>query len=249
MPTSAACSDGAKQAADLILLHHSLEALHRGILEGRRTFINVMKYIRMATSSNFGNMVSMAVANVFLPFLPMTSVQILLNNLLYDLSELALPTDEVDRTDLHAPQRWDLAGIKRYMLTFGPLSSLFDFITFGLLLFIAGAQEATFQSAWFIESIETQTLVVFIVRTARRPWESRPSRWLVLSTLVPVACAVALPFSPAAPALGFMPLAPWLLGAIFAIAAAYLCFAEALKQRLARRPFRSCVRVARLPWN
>lgn len=238
--------DVAKQAADLILLRHSLEVLHRGILEGRRTFINVMKYIRMATSSNFGNMVSMAVASVFLPFLPMTSVQILLNNLLYDLSELALPTDEVDRTDLHAPQHWDLAGIKRYMLTFGPLSSLFDLATFGLLLFVAGAQEAAFQSAWFIESIATQTLVVFIVRTALRPWQSRPSRWLVLSTLVPVACAVALPYSPAAPALGFVPLPAWLLGAIFAIAAAYLCCAEALKQGLARQSLQGRVRVSRI---
>lgn len=226
--------DVAKQAADLILLRHSLEVLRSGVMEGRRTFINVMKYIRMATSSNFGNMVSMAMASVFLPFLPMTSVQILLNNLLYDLSEVALPMDQVDKGELGSPQHWDLSAIRRYMLTFGPLSSVFDFATFGVLLFVAGANEAVFQSAWFVESIATQTLVVFIIRTSRRPWESRPSRWLVLSTLAPIACAVALPYSPAAQALGFAPLPVWLLSSIFMIAVVYLCCAEWAKRAVAR---------------
>lgn len=222
--------DVAKQAADLILLRHSLDALRHGVLEGRRTFANVMKYIRMATSSNFGNMLSMAGASLFLPFLPMTSVQILLNNLLYDLSELALPLDEVDRNDLQAPRRWDIAQIQRFMVSVGPLSSLFDFATFALLVFVAKAGEQTFHSAWFLESMATQILVVFVIRTPRRAWRSRPSRWLLLSAGLALGVAVALPYTPAAAALGLVPLPGWLLLCLAGLTAAYLACAEAAKR-------------------
>ncbi len=228
--------DVAKQAADFILLHRSLDALRQGVLEGRRTFANVMKYIKMATSSNFGNMLSMAGASLFLPFLPMTSVQILLNNLLYDLSELALPLDEVDRRDVQAPRRWDLVEIQRFMFAFGPVSSVFDFATFALLLFVAHASEASFHSAWFIESIATQVLVVFVIRTPRRAWRSLPSRWLVAAALLALGAAVALPFTPAAPALGLVPLPPWLMLGLAGLTAVYLACTEAVKAALTGRP-------------
>ncbi len=228
--------DVAKQAADFILLHRSLDALRQGVLEGRCTFANVMKYIKMATSSNFGNMLSMAGASLFLPFLPMTSVQILLNNLLYDLSELALPLDEVDRRDVQAPRRWDLAEIQRFMFAFGPVSSVFDFATFALLLFVAKASEASFHSAWFVESIATQVLVVFVIRTPRRAWRSRPSRWLVAAAVMALGTAVALPFTPAAPALGLVPLPPWLMLGLAGLTATYLACTEAVKAALTGRP-------------
>ncbi|HEY9106313.1 MAG TPA: cation transporting ATPase C-terminal domain-containing protein, partial [Roseateles sp.] len=207
-------------------------ALHRGVLEGRRTFANVMKYIKMATSSNFGNMLSMAGASLFLPFLPMTSVQILLNNFLYDLSELALPLDDVDRRDVRLPRRWDLSEIRRFMVTFGPISSAFDVATFSLLLWVARASEATFQAAWFVESLATQVLVVFVIRTPRPAWRSRPSRWLVISAALVLGCTVALPYSPAAPALGLVPLPGWLMLCLLALTLAYLACTEAAKRLL-----------------
>jgi Mg2+-importing ATPase len=230
--------DVARQAADLILLRHSLVALHHGVLEGRRTFANVMKYIKLATSSNFGNMLSMAGSSLFLPFFPMTSVQILLNNFLYDLSELALPLDDVDRRELQAPRRWDLAEIRRFMLTLGPLSSAFDIATFALLLWAAHVSEQAFHTAWFIESLATQVLVVFIIRTPRAAWRNRPSRWLVLSASLVIGCAVALPFTPAAPALGLVPLPGWLMLCLLALTLTYLACAEGAKRLLGPSPGR-----------
>jgi Mg2+-importing ATPase len=230
--------DVARQAADLILLRHSLVALHHGVLEGRRTFANVMKYIKLATSSNFGNMLSMAGSSLFLPFFPMTSVQILLNNFLYDLSELALPLDDVDRRELQAPRRWDLAEIRRFMLTLGPLSSAFDIATFALLLWAARVSEQAFHTAWFIESLATQVLVVFIIRTPRAAWRNRPSRWLVLSASLVIGCAVALPFTPAAPALGLVPLPGWLMLCLLALTLTYLACAEGAKRLLGPSPGR-----------
>ena len=170
--------DVAKDAADIILLERDLSVLERGVREGRRTFGNVMKYVMMGTSSNFGNMFSMAGASLVLPFLPMLPVQILLNNLLYDLSETPIPMDEVDPEAMALPPHWDIRFIRNFMLVLGPVSSLFDFLTFGLLLLVFGAGQALFQTGWFIESLATQVLVIFVIRTRRNPLRSRPSPYL-----------------------------------------------------------------------
>jgi Mg2+-importing ATPase len=222
--------DVAKQAAAMILLEHDLMVLHQGILEGRRTFGNVMKYIMMATSSNFGNMFSMAVATVFLPFLPMLPLQILLNNLLYDVSEISLPLDAVDAEDLAAPRRWDMRFIRNFMLTIGPISSLFDFLTFYLLNRLLQADEALFHTGWFVESIATQVLVIFVIRTRRNPLRSRPNRWLIGSSLAVVCAAMALPFTPLAPYLGFAPLPLSYFGLLTLLLGSYLVMVEGAKQ-------------------
>ena len=188
----------------------------------------------MATSSNFGNMVSMAGAALFLPFLPMRPVQILLNNFLYDLSEIALPLDEVDAAELRRPRAWDIDFVRRFMLCMGPLSSLFDFATFALLMVVVKASETGFQTAWFVESMATQVLVVFVIRTPGRPWRSKPSRWLAVSTLSVAVAAVALPYTPLAAAFGFVPLPAGLLLAIAGLTALYLLAAEFAK-RFVRR--------------
>ena len=227
--------DVAKQAAAMILLQNDLMVLQAAILEGRRTFGNVMKYIMMATSSNFGNMFSMAAATLFLPFLPMLPLQILLNNLLYDVSEIALPLDHVDAEDLARPRRWDMAFIRNFMLTIGPISSLFDFLTFYLLLRLFDAQPALFRTGWFVESIATQVLVIFVIRTRRKPWQSRPNPWLVALSLGVVAAATALPFSPLAPALGFVPLPLEFFGLLAVLLVAYLAMVEGGKRWFYRR--------------
>lgn len=227
--------DVAKQAAAMILLENDLMVLHQGILEGRRTFGNVMKYIMMATSSNFGNMFSMAAATLVLPFLPMLPLQILLNNLLYDASEISLPLDEVDAEDLAAPKRWDMAFIRNFMLTIGPISSLFDFLTFYLLLQLFGPQEALFHTGWFVESIATQVLVIFVIRTRRNPLRSHPNRLLVLSSLSVVLLAMVLPFTVLAPYLGFQPLPMEFFGLLVLLLAAYLGMVEGAKQWFYRR--------------
>lgn len=226
--------DVAKQAADLVLLRHDLGVLCDGLREGRRTMVNVEKYLRMATSSNFGNMVSMAVAALFLPFLPMRPLQILLNNLLYDLSELALPADRVADDELQRPRRWDIAGVRRFMLWFGPLSSLFDLAAFALLLKLFSAGEALFQTAWFVQSIATQVLVVFVIRTRGAAWRDRPARAVVAASLGVAALALLLPWTPAAPLFGLVPLPPALLALVAALTAVYLAAAEALKRRFYR---------------
>ena len=227
--------DVAKQAAAMILLQNDLMVLHAAILEGRRTFGNVMKYIMMATSSNFGNMFSMAAATLFLPFLPMLPLQILLNNLLSDVSEIALPLDHVDAEDLARPRRWDMAFIRNFMLTIGPISSLFDFLTFYLLLRLFDAQPELFRTGWFVESIATQVLVIFVIRTRRKPWLSRPNPWLVALSLGVVAAAMALPFSPLAPALGFVPLPLEFFGLLAVLLVAYLAMVEVGKRWFYRR--------------
>ncbi len=222
--------DVAKQAAAMILLENDLMVLYHGILEGRRTFGNVMKYIMMATSSNFGNMASMAAATVFLPFLPMLPLQILLNNLLYDVSEISLPLDEVDAEDLARPKRWHMGFIRNFMLSIGPISSLFDFLTFYLLIHLIKADEALFHTGWFVESIATQVLVIFVIRTRRNPLRSHPNRWLVLSSLGVVACAMALPFTPLAPLLGFVPLPLGYFALLSVLLGTYLVMVEGAKQ-------------------
>ncbi len=222
--------DVAKQAAAMILLEHDLMVLHQGILEGRRTFGNVMKYIMMATSSNFGNMFSMAAATVFLPFLPMLPLQILLNNLMYDVSEISLPLDAVDSEDLATPKRWDMAFIRNFMLTIGPISSLFDFLTFYLLNRLLQADEALFHTGWFVESIATQVLVIFVIRTRRNPLRSHPNPWLIATSLTVVFAAMALPFTALAPYLGFAPLPLSYFGLLALLLGSYLVMVEGAKQ-------------------
>ena len=224
-------TDVARSAADIILLEPSLEAIGRGVIEGRRTFANTLKYIRMGTSSNFGNMLSMTVAALLLPFLPMTPGQILLNNLIYDASQTAIPTDTVDPEVEVEPARWDVHGIQRFMLIFGPLSSLFDFVTFGLLLLILGVDAQAFHTGWFIESLFTQILVVLVIRTRRSPfWLSRPSKSLLAAIAAALAAAVIIPLSPLGDVLGFtaLPLVFWPL--LVGIVVAYLTLVELVKR-------------------
>jgi Mg2+-importing ATPase len=229
-------SDVARSAADIILLESSLEAISRGVIEGRRTFANTLKYIRMGTSSNFGNMLSMTGAALLLPFLPMTPGQILLNNLIYDASQTAIPTDTVDPDVGAVPARWDVHAIQRFMLIFGPISSIFDFVTFGLLLLVLGQNEKAFHTGWFIESLFTQILVVLVIRTRRSPfWLSRPSRPLLGAIVAALAAAVIIPLSPLGDVLGFspLPLAFWLL--LVVVVAAYLALVELAKRRFEPR--------------
>jgi P-type Mg2+ transporter len=221
--------DVAKDAADIILLKQDLGVLDRGVAEGRRAFGNIMKYIMMATSSNFGNMFSMAGAALLLPFLPMLPVQVLLNNLLYDVSELAIPLDRVDRELTARPEHWDMRFIRDFMLVLGPVSSLFDFLTFGVLLLVFRAGEALFQTGWFIESLATQSLVIFVLRTRRNPLRSRPDRLLAIGSLGAVAVAVILPYTPLGAWFGFVMPSPLFLLAIAALVASYLVLAQAVK--------------------
>lgn len=202
-------TDVAKDAADVILLEKSLDVLASGVIEGRRVFANTIKYVLMGTSSNFGNMFSAAGASAVLSFLPMLPSQILLNNLLYDTSQLAIPTDYVDNDQLRRPSHWNIRMIRRFMLFFGPISSIFDFATFGLMLGVLHATVPEFRAGWFVESLATQTLVVFAIRTRRVPFlRSRPSRPLLLSVITVVLIGAWLPASPLSQTLGFAQL-PW----------------------------------------
>jgi len=227
--------DVAREAADVILVEPGLRVLHDGIIEGRKAFGNVMKYLLMGTSSNFGNVLSMAGASLFLPFLPMLPTQILLNNLLYDLAQITIPTDNVDETYLQKPQRWDISLIRKFMLFIGPISSVFDFLTFYVLLHVFRASEPQFHTGWFVESLATQTLVLFVIRTAKNPLQSRPSGPLIATTLSVVAIGIYLPFSPLASLLGFTPLPARYFAFLAVATAAYLLLVEAAKRLLLRR--------------
>jgi Mg2+-importing ATPase len=227
--------DVAKSAAEMILLEQDLNVLHDGVVEGRRTFGNIMKYIMMGTSSNFGNMFSMAGATLFLPFLPMLPVQILLNNLLYDVSEIPIPLDSIDEEYLTQPRHWNTNFIRNFMLSVGPVSSAFDFLTFYIMLHLFHAGEKLFHTGWFIESMATQVLVIFIIRTRRNPLKSRPNIWLTLCSLFVVFLAVVLPFTPLGAYFGFVspPLSFYaiLAGLVFI----YLFAVEGIKQWFFRR--------------
>ncbi len=227
--------DVAKDAAAIILLEQSLQVLHNGILEGRKAFGNVIKYLLMGTSSNFGNMFSMAGAYVFLPFLPMLPTQILLNNFLYDLSQVTIPTDNVDASYIKKPQHWDIGLLRRFMIFIGPISSIFDFLTFFLLLRVFQAGDVLFHTGWFVESLATQTLVLFIIRTAGNPLRSRPSRPLAITTLTIVAIGILLPYTPLAGLLGFKPLPPLYFLFLAGMVMIYLLLVELVKRRLMRR--------------
>ena len=239
-------ADVAKDAADIVLLEKDLDVLAEGVAEGRRTFANTIKYVLMGTSSNFGNMFSAAVASTFLSFLPMLPSQILLNNLLYDSSQMTIPTDRVDPEMVTRPSHWDLAFIRRFMLFFGPISSLFDFATFALMLFVFDAGPSLFRSGWFVESLATQTLVVFVIRTRRIPfWRSRPSRTMLVAVIAVVAVGAALPYSPFAADLGFAPLPAAFFLALAGMVVLYLFLVELGKRRFfehvprAKRPART----------
>ncbi len=231
--------DIAREAAEMILLEHDLKVLHEGVMEGRRTFGNIMKYIMMGTSSNFGNMFSMAGASLFLPFLPMTPAQILLNNMLYDISEVPIPLDRVDEAETRVPRRLDMDFIRNFMLVMGPVSSLFDFLTFYLLLAVLNANEALFRTGWFIESLATQVLVIFVIRTRRNPLTSLPHPALAVVSLAVVALAASLPFTPAGRFFGFVPPPAAFFYILAALIVSYLIIAQAVKMAFYRRFARS----------
>ena len=224
--------DVAKDAADIVLLDRRLDVLHTGIIEGRKAFGNVMKYLLMGTSSNFGNMFSMAVASIIVPFLPMLPTQILLNNFLYDFSQIAIPSDRVDDEYLRKPHRWNIRLLRKFMIRIGLVSSLFDFITFGVLLMLFRSTPPAFRTGWFVESLMTQTLVLFVIRTTGNPFRSRPSSLLAMTVCGTVLVGLAIPFMPFAGVLGFVsPTASFMLFVVV-VTAAYLLAAELTKRRL-----------------
>jgi Mg2+-importing ATPase len=228
-------TDVARAAADMIMLAPDLGVLAEGVEEGRRTFANILKYVRMGTSSNFGNMLSMALASVALPFLPLLPVQILLNNLLYDLSEIGVPFDGVDESELTRPQAWDMGGILRFTLIMGALSSVFDIATFAILVRVFDASPEMFRTAWFIESTATQILVIFIIRTRGAAWVSRAHPILTVSSLVALAAALAIALSPLGAVFGFATVPPMVLITMGTLVAAYLAAAEVTKRLGMRR--------------
>lgn len=221
----------AKDTADIILMHKKLEVLHAGVIEGRKTFQNTLKYITMGLSSNFGNMFSMMGASAFLPFLPMMPQQILLNNFLYDLSQVSLPTDNVDAEDIKKPPRWNLKLLKKYILVFGPVSSVFDFATFGILYWGFSLSEYQFQTGWFLESLATQILVIYFIRTKKIPFfQSKPSKTLLINTLSLLAIAWIIPFSPLGKFFNFGSLPLAVIASIFGIVFVYLMLVEKVKR-------------------
>ncbi|NCN25599.1 magnesium-translocating P-type ATPase [Candidatus Falkowbacteria bacterium CG10_big_fil_rev_8_21_14_0_10_37_14] len=229
-------ADVAKEAADLILLTKDLKVLSLGVTEGRKTFGNTIKFILMGLSSNFGNMFSIAAASFVLPFLPMLPIQILLNNFLYDFSQVTIPLDEVDEEYIKEPKRWDFGLIKRFMIDFGLISSVFDITTFFILLQYFKANAALFQTAWFIESLATQALVIFIIRTRRLPFiQSRPSPWLLVTVLMVVVVATILPWTPLGAYFFFVKPSWPVMGAIGIIVFVYLCCVELAKRVIYKR--------------
>ena len=201
--------DIAKESADIILLEKSLLVLQQGVVEGRRIFGNITKYIKMGASSNFGNMFSVVGGSLFLPFLPMAPIQVLTNNLLYDFSQTAIPTDNVDEEYIAAPRHWDISNVFKFMVFVGPISSIFDYATYAMMLFVFNAwtNPSLFQTGWFVESLLTQTLIIHIIRTAKVPFiESRASPALITTTIIICVVGVTLPFTWAGSALGFTPL-------------------------------------------
>jgi Mg2+-importing ATPase len=220
-------TDVARDAADIVLLEKDLHVLADGVIGGRRVFANTIKYVLMGTSSNFGNMFSAAAASAFLHFLPMLPSQILLNNLLYDAGQMTIPADRVDDEQLDRPSHWDIGMIRRFMVFFGPISSMFDFITFAIMLNVFDAGPTLFRSGWFVESLATQALVIFVIRTRRVPfWRSRPSAVLVAATAAVVLVGAVLPFTPVAGTLGFEGLPLGFLLVLVVMITAYLVLVE-----------------------
>ena len=230
--------DIAKDSADIILLEKSLAVLGEGVIEGRKVFGNITKYIKMGASSNFGNMFSVLGASIFLPFLPMTAIQVLTNNLLYDFSQTTIPTDNVDAEYLAVPRRWDIGNIAKFVLFIGPISSIFDYVTYFVMLygFNAWTNPALFQTGWFVESLITQTLIIHIIRTAKIPFlESRASTALITTTIVIAAIGIALPFTWLGGFLGFVPLPPMYWIALCLILLSYVILTHVVKTWFIRR--------------
>jgi Mg2+-importing ATPase len=230
--------DIAKESSDIILLDNSLLTLEQGVLEGRRVFGNIVKYIKMAASSNFGNMFSVVGASAFLPFLPMLPIQVLTNNLLYDFSQTTIPTDEVDAEWLTKPRTWTIGKILRFILFFGPISSIFDYVTFFLMLYVFNCRHnpALFHTGWFVESLFTQTLIIHVIRTNKIPLlESRASGPLILTSAIIVAVGAWLTVPPLANTLGFVPLPSryWLFLAIILLG--YAILTQVVKTWFVRR--------------
>lgn len=221
--------DVAKEAADIVLLEPDLAVLLAGIREGRRTFANTLKYVFMATSANFGNMFSMAGASLLLPFLPLLPKQILLTNLLTDLPEMTIATDRVDPDWIERPHRWSLPFIRRFMVTFGLVSSVFDYLTFAVLLWVLKADAAQFRTGWFLESVISAASIVLVIRTRGPLFRSRPSRWLVAATVAVVGLTLLLPWTPLGGLFGLVPLPPVFLALLAVILAAYVASAETAK--------------------
>jgi len=227
--------DVAKEAADIVLLEKDLAVLEGGVREGRVTFANTLKYVFMATSANFGNMFSMAGASLFLPFLPLLPKQILLLNLLTDLPEMAIATDRVDSDWTDHPRRWDMKFIRKFMVTFGLISSVFDYLMFGVLLLLLPSTAERFRTAWFVESVISATLIVLVIRTRKPFFQSMPGRALMFATIIVVVAAIALPVTPLGKVFGFIPLNPAVIGAIAAIVGLYMIAAEIAKRQFYRR--------------
>jgi Mg2+-importing ATPase len=230
--------DVAKEAADIVLLEQDLSVLVQGVREGRTTFANTLKYVFMATSANFGNMFSMAGASLFLPFLPLLPKQVLLTNLLTDFPEMTIATDSVDADMVAYPRRWDIKAIRKFMFTFGLVSSVFDYLTFGVLIFILRATPEQFRTGWFLESVVSAALIVLVIRSRKPSYRSRPSRSLSMATLLVVIVTLILPVTPLAPLFGFgrLPISFSLL--IGLIVMAYIATAE-----VAKRVFYSKIRL------
>ncbi|HVH30894.1 MAG TPA: cation transporting ATPase C-terminal domain-containing protein, partial [bacterium] len=227
--------DVAKEAAAIVLLEKDLSVLARGVQEGRTTFANTLKYVFMATSGNFGNMISMAGASFFLPFLPLLPTQILLGNLLTDFPAMTISTDSVDPELVAKPHRWDVKFIRDFMLAFGPINSAMDYLTFGILLLVLRVGEVGFHTGWFLENVFTAALIVLVVRTRRPFWQSRPGPWLVVATVGVLAVTLVLPFTPLGPFLGFEPIPLSFVAMLGAIMAVYILSAEVIKRIFHRR--------------
>jgi Mg2+-importing ATPase len=232
--------DIAKEAADIILLEKSLMVLEEGVLEGRRTFANMLKYIKMTASSNFGNVFSVLVASAFIPFLPMLPMHLLVQNLLYDISQIAIPFDNVDEELLKSPQRWQPADVGRFMLFFGPISSIFDITTFVMMWFVFGAntpaEQTLFQSGWFVVGLLTQTLIVHMIRTPKLPFiQSRASTPLLLMTFIIMAIGIFLPMGPLAHYFKLQALPPLYFALLPLILLGYIAMTQAMKHFYIRR--------------
>jgi P-type Mg2+ transporter len=223
-------ADVAKEAADIVLLEKDLEVLISGVKAGRVTFANTLKYVFMATSANFGNMFSMAGASLFLPFLPLLPKQILLTNLMTDFPEMTIASDAVDDALIAKPRRWDIKFIRRFMLTFGLISSIFDYITFFVLMFLVHATDTQFRTGWFIESVVSASIIVLVIRTRQPFYKSRPAKYLMLTVFLIALLAAAIPYTPLAGIFGFQPLQPWILLVIAGIVVLYIFAAETVKK-------------------
>ena len=227
--------DVAKEAADIVLLEKDLKVLAQGIGEGRTTFANTLKYVFMATSANFGNMFSMAGASLFLPFLPLLPKQILLTNLLTDFPELTIATDRVDRELVERPRRWNIRFIKNFMITFGLISSIFDYLTFGILLFLLKASPAQFRTGWFIESVISAALIVLVIRTRQPFFKSKPGKALTLATLLVTIATLLIPYTPLGELFGFEVLPFYFIPLMAVIVGIYIFTAEGAKKIFYRK--------------